>query len=110
MKLSDLSVLFGFEAVFPSEGTTAIVDAYTSDLLSDVMAKAVEGSVLITIQAHKNTIAVASLIGIRAIVICNERAVPDDMIVAAKDEAIAIYRTTKTQFEVSGLLYRELRG
>ncbi|OHD20855.1 MAG: iron-sulfur binding hydrogenase [Spirochaetes bacterium GWB1_59_5] len=110
MKLSDLSALFGFEAVFPAEGTTAIVDAYTSDLLSDVMAKAAEGSVLITIQAHKNTIAVASLIGIRAIVICNERAVPDDMVAAAKDEAIAIYRTTKTQFEVSGLLYRELRG
>ncbi len=110
MKISDLSDTFGFEAIFPAEGTTAIVDAYTSDLLSDVMAKALEGSALITIQAHKNTIAVASLIGIRAIIICNERPVPDDMIQAAQDEEIAIFRTNRTQFEVSGLLYRELRS
>ena len=110
MNISDLSVKFGFEAIFPAKDTTAIVDAYTSDLLSDVMAKAVEGSALITIQAHKNTVAVASLIGIRAIVICNERPVPDDMIQAARDEEIAIFRTNRTQFEVSGLLYRELRS
>lgn len=110
MKISDLSDAFGFEAVFPAKGATDIVDAYTSDLLSDVMAKAVEGSVLITIQAHKNTIAVASLIGIRAIVVCNERPVPDDMIQAARDEEIAIFRTAGTQFEVSGLLYRALRS
>jgi hypothetical protein len=110
MKISDLSVRFGFEAVFAAEGAAAIVDAYTSDLLSDVMAKAVEGSALITIQAHKNTIAVASLIGIRAIIICNERPVPDDMVQAARDEEIAIFRTNLTQFEVSGILYRELRS
>lgn len=110
MKILDLSVKFGFEVVFSAEGTTALVDAYTSDLLSDVMAKAGEGSVLITIQAHKNTIAVASLIGMRAIVICNERPVPSDMVQAARDEGIAIFRTAKNQFEVSGLLYRALRG
>ena len=110
MKVSDLSGVFGFEAIFPGAGDSAIVDGYASDLLSDVMAKAGEDSALITIQAHKNTIAVASLVGIRAVVVCNERPVPDDMIEAAKAEDIAIYRTAKTQFEVSGLLYRELRG
>ena len=36
-----------------------IQNGYTSDLLSDVMGNAPEDSVLITIQAHKNTIAVA---------------------------------------------------
>ncbi len=110
MKVSDLSGVFGFEAIFPGAGDSAIVDGYASDLLSDVMAKAGEDSALITIQAHKNTIAVASLVGIRAVVVCNERPVPDDMIEAAKAEGIAVYRTAKTQFEVSGLLYRELRG
>jgi len=110
MKISDLSALFGFEAIYPGAGEASLVDAYASDLLSDVMAKAGEDSALITIQAHKNTIAVASLVGIRAVVVCNERPVPDDMVEAAKAEEIAIYRTPKTQFEVSGLLYRELRG
>ncbi|PKL23225.1 MAG: hypothetical protein CVV47_16140 [Spirochaetae bacterium HGW-Spirochaetae-3] len=110
MKVSDLSGIFDFEVICACAGDAPIVDGYASDLLSDVMAKASEDSALITIQAHKNTIAVASLVGIRAVVVCNERPVPDDMVEAAKAEDIAIYRTAKTQFEVSGLLYRELRG
>jgi hypothetical protein len=110
MKVSDLSERFGFEAIYPADGDGAVVDAYASDLLSDVMAKAGEDSVLVTIQAHKNTVAVASLVGIKAVVVCNARPVPDDMVESAKAEGIAIFRTPKTQFEVSGLLYRELRG
>jgi len=55
-------------------------------------------------------VAVASLVGIRAVVICNERTVPDDMVEAAKAEDVAIFRTPRTQFEVSGLLYAELHG
>jgi len=110
MKVSDLSSRFGFETIFMPAADTAIVDAYTSDLLSDVMGKAGEDSALITIQAHKNTIAVASLVGIRAVIVCNSRPVPDDMTEAAKAEGIAIFRTASTQFEVSGLLHRELRS
>lgn len=41
---------------------------YTSDLLSDVMAHIKEDDALITIQAHKNTIAVASLTGASAVI------------------------------------------
>ncbi|MBU0928127.1 MAG: hypothetical protein KKA67_10280 [Spirochaetes bacterium] len=110
MKVSELSGKFGFEAIYQADGDAALVDGYASDLLSDVMAKAADDSALVTIQAHKNTIAVASLVGIRAVVICNERPVPDDMIEAAKAEAVSIFRTPKTQFEVSGLLYGELRA
>ncbi len=110
MKVSDLGGVFGFEAVHSASGDAAITDGYTSDLLSDVMAKASDDSVLVTIQAHKNSVAVASLVGIRAIVICNARPVPADMIDAAAAEDIAIYRTDKTQFEVSGLVYAALRG
>jgi len=110
MKVSDLGSVFGFEAIHPGSGEAVISDGYTSDLLSDVMAKAGDDSVLVTIQAHKNSVAVASLVGIRAIVICNERPVPSDMVEAAAVEGVAVYRTGKTQFEVSGLLYGALRG
>lgn len=110
MKVSDLDRLLQSDAIYKGSPDAIIGDGYASDLLSDVMAKASDTSVLITIQAHKNTVAVASLVGISAIVICNDRPVPDDMIEAAKAEDIAIYRTNMTQFEVSGILYRELRG
>lgn len=110
MKLGDLSSVFGFEELCAGSAEQIIVDAYTSDLLSDVMAKAKENSVLITIQAHKNSVAVASLIGIRAIIVCNSRPVPEDMKEAALSEGIAIYRSEKTQFEVSGLIYTALKA
>ena len=110
MKTTDLSTSFGFEAVCVPQADAPIANGYTSDLLSDVMANAGEDSVLVTIQAHRNTIAVASLAGIRAIVICNGREVPADMVEAAVDEGIAIFRTSMTQFEVSGRLHATLHA
>jgi hypothetical protein len=82
-----------------------LASGYTSDLLSDVMGNAHEGGALITIQAHKNTVAVATLANITVIVVCNNRPVPEDMIAAARDEKIAIIRTAENQFTVSGKLY-----
>lgn len=84
---------------------TALNGAYTSDLLSDVMAHAKDGGALITIQAHKNTVAVATLVNISVIIICNNRPIPDDMIETAGDEGIAILRTKENQYTVSGKLY-----
>lgn len=87
-----------------------VPDGYASDLLSDVMAKAKRDAVLITIQAHKNTVAVSSLVGISAIVICNDRPIPDDALEAARVEGIAVFSTGQCQFEVSGRLYKALKG
>jgi len=81
-----------------------ICGGYTSDLLSDVMGNAAEGDVLITIQAHKNTVAVAQLVGIPAIILCNGRKGGQDMIALAEQENIAIIGTKLNQFSVSHLL------
>ncbi|MBO7684700.1 MAG: hypothetical protein J6T51_08255 [Kiritimatiellae bacterium] len=75
--------------------------AYASDLLSDVMGHCGDESVLITIQNHLNTIAVCTLDGIEAIVICHGRPVPDDMKAAAERESVAIVATALSQFEAS---------
>ena len=84
--------------------------AYTSDLLSDVMANAKDGGALITIQAHKNTVAVATLVNISVIIICNSRPLPEDMLEAAKDEGIAVIRTKENQFTVSGKIWNIIKG
>ena len=88
--------------------TCEIAGGYTSDLLSDVMAHADEGDVLITIQAHNNTVAVASHVESPAIIICNGRPIPDEMRRAADDNDIVLCRTRLNQFEVSGRLYARL--
>jgi len=87
---------------------TELSGVYTSDLLSDVMAYAKDGGALVTIQAHKNTVAVATLVDISVIIICNSRPVAEDMIAAAKDKGIAIIVTKLNQYTVSGKLYMQL--
>ena len=108
MKISALSSTLGYTTVQQEYQDRDLQDGYTSDLLSDVMANAAEGSVLITIQAHKNAVAVSSMAGIAAIVICNSRPIPDDMIEAAGSERIALFVTEKNQFTVSAEVYGRL--
>jgi hypothetical protein len=106
--LKEVIGLIDAEVLQERSAADEIRGAYCSDLLSDVMANAQEGNALITIQAHKNAVAVAGLFGAPCIIICNSRPVPDDMIDAAREEDIAIYRCTMTQFQASGILYRRM--
>jgi hypothetical protein len=84
---------------------------YASDLLSDVLANAESGAVLVTIQAHLNTIAVALHARIAAVVLAGEHR-PDPAVVArAVDERIPLLVTKLPTFEVVGRLYAlGLRG
>ena len=108
MKISDIQTLEKIKCLQGKYEDQEIAAGYTSDLLSDVMAHAEEGSVLITIQAHKNTIAVASLLGINAVVVCNNRAVPEEALLVAEEEGIAIFQTDENQFNTSFSIARKL--
>lgn len=101
ISIDQLFTHLGYEIFSEGNAQNSITAGYTSDLLSDVMGNADEGSVLITIQAHKNTIAVASLIGMPAIILCNGRTPTENMIEAAKEEGIAILGTKESQFTAS---------
>lgn len=106
MKITEIADTLSLKIIRNEDADTNITAAYTSDLLSDVMANAPDDSLLITIQGHKNTIAVASLAGIRGIIVCNDRPIPEDMISAANEEDIAILSTSDDQFTVSGKLFK----
>ena len=110
MKISDIQSLEQFTCLQDEYEDAEVSSGYTSDLLSDVMAHADDGAVLITIQAHKNTVAVASLAGVAAIIICNNRPVIDDMLQAAANEGIAIFQTAENQFQTSSLIAQHLAG
>lgn len=110
MNISDLAALEGLELAQPDYQDAPITSGYTSDLLSDVMANAPEDCVLITIQAHKNTVAVAALAGVRALVICHRRPLPADMLEAARNEGLAVFITPANQFEASCRIQAALAG
>jgi len=113
MTIREAVAVLGAEILQNDFEDKELLCVYTSDLLSDVMANAgtiggspdVKGGALITIQAHRNTVAVATLVNISVIVVCNSRPVPDDMLEAAKNADIAIVRTKESQYTVSGKLY-----
>lgn len=108
MRISELASTLDLESMHSDFEDTSISSGYTSDLLSDVMAKAGENNVLVTIQAHKNTVAVASLVNIAGIIICNNRPIPEEMVASAREEGIALFRSPQNQFEISGRLYTAL--
>ncbi len=108
MKLDRLLEIPGTECLLPAPAGTEVSAAFTSDLLSDVMAHAAENSLLITIQAHQNAVAVATLVGIRGILVCSFRPVPADMLEAARRESIALFRTPLNQFDASVAVHRLL--
>jgi len=107
MKISELSTL-GFVCLQDQFEDVELIGGYTSDLLSDVMANLKEGQVLITIQAHKNTIAVASLSGAAAVIFCHGRSASDDVVEAAAEEGIALFNTPDNQFEATVKLAKAL--
>jgi hypothetical protein len=72
------------------------------------MANAKADGVLVTVQAHKNAVAVASLVGLGAIIVCNSRPLPEDMIGAARAEGVAVFRSAESAFEISGRLWAAL--
>jgi hypothetical protein len=108
MTIREAAVLLDAEITQDEFEDAPLTGVYTSDLLSDVMANAKDGGALITIQAHKNTVAVATLVNITVIIVCNSRPLPEDMLETAKDEGIAVLLTKENQFTVSGKLYTAL--
>lgn len=83
-----------------------IKGGYVSDLLSDVMGFAQEGNVWVTLQTHKNVIAIASLKELAAIVLVKGNKPEEDMLEQAKSEGIPVLGTDAQTFEVAGKIYQ----
>jgi hypothetical protein len=72
---------------------------YVADLLSCVMAGAETGDLWITLQTHANIVAVASLLGIAAIVVAEGAVVPENTLDKAEDQGIAVLSSKDPVYE-----------
>ena len=101
IKLLDLKILtkqMDFVNIHPVSG-------YVSDMLSCVMTGAKHQSIWVTLQAHNNIVAVASLLDLAAVII-TENATPDEeTIKKANEEGITLLSTTHNSFYVVGKLW-----
>ncbi len=82
-----------------------VTAGYASDLLSDVLANAPEGGVLVTLQVHLNVVAVASHAELAAVIFSSGRAPDPEVIAKAVAEDLQLYATDADTFEVVGRLY-----
>lgn len=84
---------------------------YASDLLSDVMAHSRKGDVWVTLQTHPNTVAVAVLKEICAIIVVNGRKPEPETVRKAEAESVPILVTERPAFDLIGELHAMgLRG
>jgi hypothetical protein len=106
MKLNELSQQLALE-VRTAKGKldAEVTGGYASDLLSWVMAKAQAGSVWITIQAHPNIVAVASLISLSGIIIAEGVAPEPATLEKAEQEGIPILTTPLNVYAVAGKMF-----
>lgn len=105
VKILDLKVFSGADKL-----KTAILDGYTGDLLSDVMANSKEGDLWITRQIHQNIIAVASLKDHAGIILVHGAEPAKDTLEKALKENIPMMGTDLTGFEIAGRIYNILKG
>lgn len=91
-------------AYFP-EYPKEIAGAYTSDLLSDVIANSKKDYIWVTLQTHVNIAAVATLKELAAIIIVLNKDIDGDTMEKAAMEKINILKTGMNAYEVSGKLY-----
>ena len=86
-----------------------VTGGYTSDLLSDVMGNIDEDMLWITLQVHRNTIAVASLKEIAGVVLIGDAKLDEDTLAQAKSEEVTVLATEMPAFETSGRIYELIK-
>jgi hypothetical protein len=106
MKLEEIIDKLHMEIVVDG-GTlaTEVSNGYASDLMSDVIANAAENDLWVTLQTHQNTVAVASMKGIAAVVMVNSRQPEDDTRAKAEENDVTLLVSDLPAFELIGRLY-----
>ena len=82
-----------------------VTGVYISDMVSDVIANAKAGDLLVTAQAHSNVIAAANLIDTCAIVITQGKALGDEVVKMAEKAEISVFTTALNRWQMATKLY-----
>jgi hypothetical protein len=114
MTLGDITARLGLEILTPElsvNGGAEVGRAHASDLLSDVLANAPSGGLLLTIQVHMNVIAVALHAGLAAVVFTAGMRPEESVRLKAVQEGLPLLAAAESTFDIAGKLYAlGLRG
>jgi predicted transcriptional regulator len=104
MKLREIADKLELEKLTPvfEKDVTGV---YISDMVSDVIANAKAGNLLVTVQVHANALAAANLVDICGIILAQGKKPADDVIKMATKAEISIFSTALTRWQVATKLY-----
>jgi hypothetical protein len=98
MIVQDLVAELGLQVHSAGNVEREVTGGYASDLLSCVMAGARAGNIWVTLQAHPNVVAVASLLDLAAVIV-SEGVVPDtETIERAQENGITVLSSPATTY------------
>lgn len=110
MTVQDIVDKLGLKVCSGSAGLNREIEGgYISDLLSDVMGNADENQVWITLQTHKNIMAIASLKELAAIILVKGYEPETDAAEQSNVEGIPILSSEEEAFELTGKLFEILK-
>ena len=107
MKLSEIAKKLNLECLTPelkSEAEADVTRGYVSDLLSDVLANAPQGGVLVTVQVHMNVLAVCLNAEVSGVIFAHGRAPDEAVRKKAVAERMPLYLSREPAFDVVGKL------
>ena len=111
MKVRELVEKLNLKVLSGAEGLDRDIDGcYVSDLLSDVMGNAEMGNVWVTLQTHKNVMAIASLKELACVILVKNLMPSDDTIEQSNEEGIPFLTTDMQTYETVGKIYQLLNA
>ena len=111
MKVKDIVEALNLKVLSGAQGLDKDVEGcYVSDLLSDVMGNAEMGNIWVTLQTHKNVMAIASLKELSAVILVKGLSASEDTLEQSNEEGIPFLSTEAETFETAGKIYELIKG
>ncbi len=82
-----------------------VTGVYISDMVSDVIANAKAGNLLVTAQVHANVIAAANLVDTCGIVITQGKTLAEDVVKMAEKAEMPVFTTPLNRWQIATKLY-----
>lgn len=106
MKAQEIAKLLNGKIVGCTDNQDNLTNAFSSDLMSDVLRLGGDCSLLITGLCNIQTIRTAEMAEIKTIVLARGKAADSEMLEHAIDNDITIIETEYSIFKTSGILYQ----
>ena len=101
MTVSELAGAFSAEVITCPEPDRDVTGGYCGDLLSWVMGRAQSGDLWITIMSNVNTIAVASLSDVAAVLLAEGVTLDPELVKTAEEKGVNVLSTGLSAFDAA---------